>query len=496
MASSVLKLRHLFIAILLLVVRATLAAPLAAPGEMRLRHDLQLLNDSGIINIPLTAWPVALGDVHDALETADTTNLDASVKLALQRVKRELAFELDVGTIRYAIGVAADSEPRVIRTFENTPRDDGEVTARLSWLGNRFTINLAASYVDNPFDGDEFQPDGTYVGAAIGNWMLTAGWQERWWGPGRDGSLILSNNARPPPGVAIRRNNSTPFETKWLSWIGPWTLTSFMSLLDDERTITDAWLFGLRGSFRPLKGLEIGLTRTAQWCGDGRPCDLSTFADLVVGNDNRGINVSPDDEPGNQLGGIDIRWSLPNSIPIAAYMQWIGEDGRAGSGLIGSWLRQLGVEYWGEFGDVSHRTHFEVSDTMCKEGGFGLSDDKPNCAYEHGTYQTGYRYKGRSMAHAADADTLSYSIGSTLVQSAGHTWNATLRYMEINREGAPDNRHTLTPTQQDLVDVQLTHSRRTSIGRFYLGVSYSSIDDQVTGTSNSETAGFIRWTSY
>ena len=34
------------------------AEPLAAPGDMRLRHDLQLLNDSGTINIPPTAWPV------------------------------------------------------------------------------------------------------------------------------------------------------------------------------------------------------------------------------------------------------------------------------------------------------------------------------------------------------------------------------------------------------------------------------------------------------
>ena len=189
------------------------------------------------------------------------------------------------------------------------------------------------------------------------------------------------------PVLLYSANLSTPFRTKWLNWMGPWTLTSFMSVLDDDRVVNDALLFGLRGSIRPLTGLEIGLSRSAQWCGDSRPCDLSTFGDLLVGNDNRGVNVTAEDEPGNQLGGIDIRWSLPKQIPLAVYMQWIGEDGRGSAGSIGSWMRQVGIENWGTIGGLSHRSHIEISDTMCKEGGFGFSGDKPDCAYEHGIYQ-------------------------------------------------------------------------------------------------------------
>ena len=132
---------------------------------------------------------------------------------------------------------------------------------------------------------------------------------------------------------------------------------------------------------------------------------------------------------------------------------------------------------------------------MCQEGGFGSSFNKPNCAYEHAIYRTGYRYKSRSMGHAADGDSLSFSIGSTLVQSAGHTWNATLRYMEINREGAPNPRHTLSPTPQELVDVQLTHERESRYGRFYVGIGYSRLDDAVSGQSSSDASGFIQWSS-
>ena len=329
--------------ILIFLASTALSEPLAAPGDLRLRHDLQLLNDAGVINIPLTAWPVSLGDVHNAIGAVDGTDLNDSNQLALSRVRQRLSWELDIDSFDFVFGVSGSSEPRVIRTFENTPRAEGEAKARLAWVGERFAINLSATYVSDPFDGDEFRPDGTYVGVALGNWMVTAGWQERWFGPGNDGSLILSNNARPTPGIALQRNNSTPFETKWLRWMGPWTFSTFMTQLDDERFVNDALLFGIRGSIRPVSGLEIGLTRTAQWCGDGRPCDFSTFVDLLLGNDNQGVNIDREDEPGNQLAGIDIRWSLPKQIPIALYMQWIGEDGRPNGGLVGSWSRQLGA---------------------------------------------------------------------------------------------------------------------------------------------------------
>ena len=329
----------------------------------------------------------------------------------------------------------------------------------------------------------------------LGNWMVTAGWQERWWGPGNDASSILSSNVRPRPGVTLQRNLSTPFETKWLSWLGPWNLTTFMEHLDDERVTDDPLLWGFRFGFRPLRGLEINVTRTAMWCGEGRPCDFSTFLDVLKGNDNRGQNTTPEEEPGNQLAGYDIRWSLPADIPVALYMQWTAEDGRPQGVPLGSLLRLAGGEFWGTVGGLAHRTHIEVADTTCREGGFGFSDKKPNCAYNHPLYPTGYRYNKRVMGHSIDGDGRSYSVGSTLVQAAGHTWNVALRYMQINREGSPDPRHSLSATPQDRADVQVTHERLTRFGRFHLGVGYSYVDDEASGTDSSDFTGFIRWST-
>jgi hypothetical protein len=297
------------------------------------------------------------------------------------------------------------------------------------------------------------------------------------------------------PSVGIQRIGSLPSESKWFRWMGPRTLTSFMGLMDDERVVKDGLLFGLRGSFRPLRGLEIGLSRTAQLCGEGRKCDLEVFLNMLRGKDNAGANVNPDEEPGNQLGGIDIRWTLPRELPVALYLQWTAEDTRDTGASLHQWLRQVGVEYWGTIGDASHRTHIEVADSSCQLGAFGEGSEVANCAYNHSIFQTGYRYNGRSIGHAMDGDGLSYSLGSTLVQSAGHSWNLSLRQMEINRIGSPDMRHTLSATPQELIDIQISYERLTAFGRIYAGIGYSQLDDELSGLQMSETGGFVRWSS-
>jgi hypothetical protein len=269
-----------------------------------------------------------------------------------------------------------------------------------------------------------------------------------------------------------------------------------MSQLDDERAIEDALLFGVRGTFRPVPNLEIGITRTAQWCGEDRPCDFSTFVDLIVGNDNRGVNVDPDSEPGNQLAGVDVRWRLPGDMPAALYLQWIGEDGAPGNRLLGSWLRQVGIEHWGSLGDSDYSAWLEVSDTACNDGAYGFGDIKEEeCAYQHSIYTTGYRYKYRALAHSVDGDSLTYATGASLVQSDGQVWNATLRYMEINRAGLPDPGHSLSPTPIEIADFFLTYDRDTRYGRFYIGLGFQAEKDAVLDTESEDWSGFFRWSS-
>jgi hypothetical protein len=99
------------------------------------------------------------------------------------------------------------------------------------------------------------------------------------------------------------------------------------------------------------------------------------------------------------------------------------------------------------------------------------------------------------MGHSIDGDGRSYSLGSTFVEPAGHTWNLALRYMEINIVGDPDPAHSLSPTPKEIMDFQISHDRTTRFGRFYVGIGYSREDDEVSGLSISEVTGFLRWST-
>ena len=114
-------LRAFLFAALVATPLASSAEPLAAPGDTRLRHDLQLLSDSGVINVPLTAWPIALGDIHVALHETDTSKLNEPTRAAYDRVREHLAWELDTSATRTSFGLAASELPRISRRFESTP---------------------------------------------------------------------------------------------------------------------------------------------------------------------------------------------------------------------------------------------------------------------------------------------------------------------------------------------------------------------------------------
>lgn len=468
--------------------------PWLAPGDMLMRSDLQLLGDVGLIQVPLTTWPLSLGDIDTALEGVEVFQSDPMISQALQRVQLRVRDESRTNNIKARSFVRGSSQPTIARTFEDTPRAEGEVGGSISWLGQRFAIKAQGRRVLNPLDDDSFRPDGSYIGAAVGNWMLAFGYPERWWGPGWDGNLILSTNARPGPQLSIKRNLTTPFSSNWLRWIGPWSLTSFFERLDDERVIQDALLFGMRMTAKPIDGLEIGLSRTAQWCGTGQPCNANTFMDLLLGHDNVGVNVALGEEPGNQLAGIDLRWVSPvGKYSYATYLQWIGEDTRQGGPQIGSWLRQLGVEFWGTVPgmNLQHRSHVEWADTMCREGGIGGAKKKPGCAYNHSMHTTGYRYRGRSIGHGVDGDSLSSSIGSTLIDSRGNSTNLLAKYMEINRTGADYGKQSpLSSIRQEVVELSVSHNRRFNVGIASIGLAYIHLSDGVAGGNTNST---VEW---
>lgn len=402
------------------------SAPWIEPGDERLRHHMVVLGDAGVLNSPLTTWPIMWGAIARDLSRAESINLTEAqrwsldyVRFSYKQAKRSRSFSARTGS-------RSDLDP--FPQFSSDQREGTEIQAEIDWIGKRFAARLSGALVKDPFDGDEVRYDGSYFAALMGNWSASIGVVDKWWGPGWQSSLILSNSARPVESVALQRNFSEAFDLPVLRWFGHWTVTAFAGQLDSDRAIANAKLLGIRLGFRPLSQLEIGLTRTAQWGGEGRPDSLSSLWDLMLGKDNvgdDGINAS--NEPGNQLGAIDWRFggSLFNTHS-AFYMQYVGEDESGGFPSRGFYL--YGVESAFTVASIHNRVHLEYTETTA-------NTDRFNLVYEHTTYQSGYRYEARPLAASYDNDAEVVTLAGAHYLANGDEITWRIADMKFNKDG-------------------------------------------------------------
>ncbi len=492
--------------------------PWLAPGDVQVRHDVQLLVDSGVIELPLTGWPIPVSDLAHALSTPTLTStgegrgegspaassaqggeglghgLSAAQQAALTRL-RTIARE---GQPTLQMRAAGASRPMALRAFADTPREEGEVTAAVAgFVGRRFGGRLELTGVADPDDDQPARLDGSYVAGKFGNWIVTLGAQDRWWGSGWEGNLILSNNARPVPAISLDRAVSHPFESKWLSWIGPWRLTTFMGRMEGDREdFAHPLLFGMRVSARPLDGLEVSLERTAQWCGEGRSCGWSDFWNLFSGNDNAGENVDPEDEPGNQLAGYDIRWSSPiGNAPYAVYYQHTGESIDNDIPRPYRSLDLVGAELWGlgSTSGGSWRVGVEWAISRCggTEDGLKLWD----CAYNNAIFNPeGYRYRGRVLGHPMDGDGEMYSARFVHVDVVGRTLQVIARHTAINQGGTvPDLRHSIAPGPEDWLSLDVSYRRDIGFGQVEAGVGVDQRDREWRDDRVTLPRAWLEW---
>ena len=479
----------------LALMAPAVAGPVISPGDVGLRHDIQVLADYGVIRGPVTTWPLAWDAIEADLRRArdEEMILPVAVERTAERLLARAERESLRGKHRIKGRLAVAEKPTRIRGFADTPREEGEISAGYSFFSDYFTVDLNVTGVDNPSDGEDVRPDGSLIAVELGNQSLALSTMDRWWGPGWDGSQILSNNARPIPSITIDRNRTDAFKTKWLSWIGPWDYSFIWGQMEEERAVQNTRFLGFRFTFRPHPAWEIGLSRTAQWCGDGRPCDFETFMDIVLGRgENADDGANPQDDPSNQQAEVDIRVSNRwFGTPMAFYASGTAQD-EAG-GLPSVWMAQAGIEASGYFRNRwSYRWFIEAAYNACDAL---KSDQRFNCAYNHSIYRTGYRYYGRAIGHGAENDARIGTLGVVFVNTEATTWQFLFRAGELNRGGSADVRNTLTPTKQDLVSADIQFGTTTKLGRLDLGVGYEEIDDEVSGLRTDDTRAFLSLTS-
>lgn len=419
---------RLLITLVLAAVNLPLyASPWVGPGDPKVRFALQSLADRGLLNRSVQSWPVNWGSVRNGA-AADVRGYDGVAALSFSYLEFEKNQQAAPG-LRTEARLSGVSDERVVRGFDQGSEAYSGASVDLQWMGDWLAVGLKPAYVHSPDDDEAFRLDGSYVAAIAGNWVIGAGAIDRWWGPGWQSSLILSSNARPVPGVWMSRNDARAPETSWLKWLGPWDFTMLAGQYEQERAIPEAKLLGMRFGFRPLQGLDVGLSRIIMFGGDGRPEDAGTLWNALIGRDNGQDGQAND--PGNQLGSIDVRYGFSvGGHTVGLYVQMMGEDEAGAFPARKSWLG--GVDWTSRLFRSDQQWFLEYTNTLADDF---LGDAMPNVTYEHSQYRTGYRYRGQFMGSSFGGDAEVLTLGLFNFFDNGTSAHAKLSYADLNRDG-------------------------------------------------------------
>lgn len=461
------------------------AKPWLDTGDMQLRHELQILSDAGVLDAPLTTWPLSSRDIHERLkQPVEGRTLLPVLQEVLDDINQRLAEE-DYGSSSKIIGKARSKE-LLIRDFSGEGREKASISYDGQWSSPVVDLRLKATIADksdHPSD-KAFRLDESYIATSLGNWKFTVGQQSRWWGPSWDGSLILSNNARPIPSISFENISSKAFTNKYLRWLGPNKLHMFIGQLESSRHIPNAKLIGTRFTFKPLKSLEVGMHRTIQWGGKGQDNSFSDLLKTVLS-----VRVDKQDGSlgtvrGNQIAGLDVRWKLPISSKnsYSLYGQYIGEDRVDGSLLLGDETFLLGGSVSGFSSKLkgSWRAYLEATDTSAASF---KGRARNNIIYNHGGYKDGYRHQGVSMGHGIDSDSRIVSAGAMLSRKNGDFWRGWVKHAKLNLDGVGTNPIAPNGKKWSAIGVSLDRkiNKKTSLN---LGAQF--ISEKIIGKSREK----------
>lgn len=413
-------------AVACLISLSVAGAPWLSPGDPRARFAAQKLADRGHMNRTVTTWPLMWRAVQEAMPSGVSGDQNAvGMAAAYLRFERE---QLAKQGFRGEYRLYASSEVTGISGFDQSPPAQAGVAANVQWQGEHWAFGLKPGYAHNPGDGEELRLDGSYLAATAGNWVFGIGVIDRWWGPGWQSSLILSSNARPIPALWLNRASAFAPETRWLQWLGPWQLTAFAGQYESDRAVPDAKLIGMRFTFRPVSGLDIGLSRAIMFGGEGRPENASTLWNALIGRDNGQL---AENDPGNQLGSIDARYGFAvGQQTMGLYAQMMGEDEAGAFPARKSWL--FGVDITSQLFGHDQQWFAEYINTLADDF---PGDAMPNITYDHSRYRTGYRYYGRSQGASFDGDAEAVTLGAYNFFDDGSNLRAKVTYASLNKDG-------------------------------------------------------------
>ncbi|MBP2686139.1 MAG: hypothetical protein H6Q81_1044, partial [Deltaproteobacteria bacterium] len=347
--------------------------------------------------------------------------------------------------LRGTAGFEADEKSETHANEGGIPTPQG-VSARLSILAR----GEAARFVSAHASAAAFFGEGGESGTRVGETAIEAGFPSAslqigkiatWYGPGRLGALIFTNNAQSYPG--IRFHNPVPIPVPgFFSFLGNVQYDLFFARLEEDRPIPSPTLFGMRLATRPSRYLEIGLSRSMIYGGEGHDSGIDAWWDAF-----KGQNTNDPGEEGlvNQIAGFDITLTLPFAFqPVQAYLEMAGEDEAELDASIPFPSKPAyvtGVFLPSLFGSAAHDLRVEWGRNHWNGNGPAW--------YVHPTSDEGYAhfYRGQVLGHPMSTDAQSLSI-------QGHHFFLPSTYLEV----------TLTRTERFSLGPEKETTDRASAG--------------------------------
>ena len=442
-----------------LSVAPAAAAPWAEAGDAQLRSDLMLLNDAGVIRILTSQWPIPWAGIANAV--ADSPALDSQprfVREAARRVRVRVLRETAEGG-RAESNFDATSRPALIRGFDAQGYGNAEAQETVDITAGRSDLHVAVGAItanrrdggpaySRPGGGVAFTADGSYLAQRRGAVEIYGGEVSHWWGPGWVSALSYSTNARPFPQVGIASAGTQTFKTRWLSWIGPWRAELVAGLLDDHRVAQHTLFDGLRFTFNPLPGLEIGLARTEILCGRGHPC-----SPLISYFDVRNTDRFPSKTAGE--GIFDFKYSrMIAGHPAEIYTQIMNEDSSPFTNSYSSYL--VGGSVWFPVAANILRVTGEYVSSIATRDLFSFGTVGYGISYTDYKYIDGLRYRGRPFGFSLDSDSRLASLQANLTDAHDRSYTLSVHHALVSRPGTgAANPITTAPVTIDYAEARV-----------------------------------------
>lgn len=423
MISGLRVIRLIILCTTLITISALISPPISNASNLdagsSFYDDIERLSAYGLIDSSmLGARPFDRREIARLIAEADRktrteplfNSLPHSIRIILKRLRFEFRDEDDLSYIkpirsagiRYShlsgdksnfAGINASQEPfnynnEGIASNSNDLFADLEGDARFDSLS--FHLNPILALSDTSTGNDmTLRIQKGYGKLYLGKFSLELGKDSIWWGQGRHGSIILTNNAK--PFGLVRVSNEDPFI---LPLLGLFKMDFFLTKLGSNRTHSNPYFGGLRFSFKPTPSFEFGLSRTAITGGDGMPnIGIGDIGTILIGK-NLG---NKDAGESNQIAGFDARLRV-DALKAFIYGEMYGED-EAGY-LPYKWAYIAGI-YFSDI--IGADLRVEYADTASDFSGW----------YDHSAYSSGYTFKGRLMGHHMGGDAKDTFIGTS-----------------------------------------------------------------------------------